>query len=105
MKEIVISRKVYFGSGALNNDGSTYLEAYVQGQLSPKTGLIINLSDLDLILKEFVSDANQKLEPPDLAEASFHFLKKKLVLLNEKIKIVKVLVRQAPDKLGVYTCS
>lgn len=77
MQEIIIARKVYFTAGVVFRPpsmsleqakalygvysqsefgfGNNYiLEAYFQGPIDPKTGLVVNLSDIDPVLKAVI---------------------------------------------------
>ncbi len=77
MQEIIIARKAYFTAGVvfrppsmtLEQSQSLYgvysqsefgfgnnytLEAYFQGPIDPKTGLVVNLSDIDPVLKSVI---------------------------------------------------
>lgn len=77
MQEIIIARKAYFTAGvvfrppSLSKEqaeaiygaysrseygfGNNYiLEAFFRGPIHPKTGLVVNLSDIDPILKEVI---------------------------------------------------
>jgi 6-pyruvoyltetrahydropterin/6-carboxytetrahydropterin synthase len=50
------NREVYGTSYSEHGHGHNYvLEAYVEGPIDPKTGMVINLKDLDAVLKEVTS--------------------------------------------------
>lgn len=61
-QEVIITRKVFFSSGWKDNSSESSLghgynfelEASVQGPLNPVSGLVINLTDLDRILKTVI---------------------------------------------------
>ena len=82
MKTVTLSRRIHFSSGhsyshpewtseknkevfgssfSLHGHGHNYtLEATVNGPIAPETGMVINLTDLDLILEEVSSLLDHK---------------------------------------------
>ncbi len=63
MSDLVLARKVYFCC-AYEDDrlqGHNYcLEAFFAGPLNAKSGLVVNLSDIDPLLKEVVEELDHK---------------------------------------------
>ena len=74
----LIARKVYLSCGWDTPRGkggfNLTLEAYVSGPLDPKSGLIVNLTSLDKILKEVIEPFNHKHLQKDYPDLSFQSL-------------------------------
>lgn len=131
MLQFRLSRKAYFSSAhkyelkewspAQNKDffGSCYsehghghnyvLEAVVEGPLDPSTGMIINLADLDALLKNivlpldhaFLNDTPlfQSKVPTteNIAEYCFTRLNGMLIEKHKGLRLVKVIVNENED--------
>lgn len=77
---VCISRKVFFSSGVTDESSSPHgygfnfeLEVTMQGPLDPVSGLVINLTDLDKILKEVVKPIDHKHLFFDVEELKGHY--------------------------------
>ncbi len=70
MDELILSRKVYFCCAyeAEHLEGHNFtLEAFFSGPMDPVTGLVINFSDLDPLLKKCVDQLDHRHLNRDLA--------------------------------------
>lgn len=92
-----------------NGHGHNYtLDAYVEGPVQPTTGMVINLRDLDLALREVVSRLNQKhlnFEVPEFKEtvptteniAAFIFSNLKKSLQNYSVNLNRIRLYEKED--------
>ena len=74
-----IARKVYMSCGWSTppHGGGGFnltLEAYMSGPVDVKSGLIVNLTDLDKVLKDVVSPFDHKHLQKDYPDLNFHSL-------------------------------
>ena len=126
MQEIIIARKAYFTAGVVFQPpsmtkeqatalygvysrseygfGNNYtLEAYFQGSIDPKTGLVVNLSDIDPLLKAVIAPLDHqnlsrtvpefKEQAPTLekiAQYCYEKLQERIQNLNAKLIGVRI---------------
>ncbi len=73
-----IARKTYLSCGwetpPMKGGFNLTLETYIKGPLNPKSGLIVNLSDLDTVLKDVTSPFDHKHLQKDFHDLNFQSL-------------------------------
>lgn len=131
MQEIIIARKAYFTAGVVfrppsmsldqakafygvysqseHGFGNNYtLEAFFQGSLDPKTGLVVNLSDIDPVLKQVIQPLDHqnlsftieefKDKAPTLERlAEYCFKKLQAASANLNAKLIRVRIYQGEN--------
>lgn len=131
MQEIIIARKVYFTAGVVfrppsmsadqakalygvyaqseHGFGNNYtLEAFFQGPIDPKTGLVVNLSDIDPLLKQVIQPLDHqnlsftveefKENAPTLERlAQYCFEKLRIACVKSDAKLVRVRLYQGEN--------
>lgn len=131
MQEIIIVRKAYFTAGVIFRPptmsqkqaaalygvysrseygfGNNYiLEAFFQGPINPKTGLVVNLSDIDPVLKDVIKPLDHqnisrtlnefKDKAPTLERlAQYCFEKLRAASAKLNVKLVRVRLYQGEN--------
>lgn len=110
--KIRIARKSFFSCGYREQGsfkgGNFELEVGLEGSLDPKTGMVVNLTDFDAILKEVVSLVDHKFleEVPQVLQGKSYsvirlalFLKNQVVqrLTDSKAHLCFLELRDGPD--------
>lgn len=73
-----ISRKAFISCGwdsaEWKGGFNLTMETYLNGPISPKSGLIVNLTDLDKVLKDVITPFDHKHLQKDYPDLNFHSL-------------------------------
>jgi hypothetical protein len=82
---MIIARKI-----PLHAELGTHLQAFFEGEIDPTTGLVVNLVDIDHIMKEAIRTIPMTGSPLNFASSVFETIDKKLAQLPVRLTRVRV---------------